>query len=294
MAGPFGVDLDSANFSSSAGESSSESSGGSPEGAAPGGAEPSGKSSDASPREASSRTGSERRSEFTREELEERLTGESPRQENQNAKFEQNFAYDLAACLKDPSRMKEFAQIYPREFVERAQYVMRQHGVQPSTPDRQASDAPWRNDPEYLEAMEALKGFKEQQKTARIDNIGRELDRGFSELQAKYPSADQNVINWYLQGLAQKGVQLMNVDQNGVPTTIKMQVLDKLFKQDHQQREAAYEKKYRDKIHSQKSVNRSAKDMGSGGSPSSAPGKAARTMKEAKADMLEAFTGNRT
>lgn len=292
---PFGVDLSNANFSTPpSGESSSEGSGGSPAGAENPAESPAGRAPSAEPREASSRFGSERATrELSREELETAF-GEKP-QQGGNEKFEANFHYDLATVLQDPSKLREFAQIYPREYTEKVQQILQHRGVPANTASQRptSSDAPWKSDPEYQDALKELKNFKEAQRTSRVENINRELDRGFDSLSKKYPDADPNVVNWFLQGLAQKNVQLMNVDHNGVPTTVKMNILEKLFKSDHDQRNASYEKKYRSKVDSQRGVNRQAKDMGTGGSSSGAQASGPKNIKEATKAMLSNYDGRR-
>jgi len=279
---PFGVDLSNAKFESNE-----------PEGNGGGAAAPSGSEAptgEAFKPEAKAEETSgaqdkvqEPQRELSKDEIE-RLLGLETQQKNDFKKYDDNFGFDIAVLLKDPKQFNRFAQIYPEAYVERARQILAANGVNPfqpqDAPKSTPTNDPW-SDPRIQKALEMADKFEAMQKEQRIEAIGHKLDKAFDSLASKYPDADKNVVNWYLQGLAQKGISLM--DEKG---NLRTQILERLFKSDHDARNAAYEKKYRSLVDNQKNVNRRAKDMGSGGSLSSIPGKEARTIKDATKMLL--------
>lgn len=273
---PFGVDLSNVEFKNPSEESNVPSH----EGAPSGGEAPSGeafKSEKETKGEGDAGSPKEKVEQrvFSKDELESILGIKTEPQKVDTKKFDDNFGFDIATLLKDPKQFGRFAQIYPQAYVERAKQILAANGINPNAQPTMTTK-PDSLDPRIQRALEIADRFEAMQKEQRIEAIGQKLDTAFEKLSQKYPDADKNVVNWYLQGLAQQKVNLM--DEKG---NLRMQILEKLFKSDHDARNAAYEKKYRSKVENQKKVNLKAQDMGSGGSLSSVQGKQARTIKEA-------------
>lgn len=287
---PFGVDLSNATFSKPESESAPAASGAAvssdaaPSGTAFSEGEVSEQKGTALEAKGETTTPSvDLRKDYSKEELEKMLGIESQPVAQNNQKFDDNFGYDIATLLKDPTQFAKFAQIYPPQYVERAKQVLQANGVNPNQPTNQPApkpNDPW-SDPRIQKLLETADRFETMQKEQRIEAIGQKLDTSFDKLSAKYPDADKNVVNWYLQGLAHKGISLLDAKGN-----LQTQILEKLFKADHEARNKAYEAKYQAKVKAQKTMNAKSRDMGSGGSLASVGGSQPRTIKEATKQVL--------
>jgi hypothetical protein len=293
MSGPFGVDLTNATFKNTS--DSEQSSGEGHSAASSTDAAPSGeafKDAASAPKGDSDRqevVQSRESKEYSKEELEKLLGIESQSQSQPQQsfqKFDDNFGHDLATLMKDPGQFQKFAGIYPPQYVERARQVLMANGINPYSPQQQQQQQtqqpndPFR-DPRMQEVLQMAEMYKQQQKEQRIESINNKLDTSFEKLGTKYPDADKNVVNWYLQGLANKGISLMDDKGN-----LRTQVIEKLFKADHDNRNKSYEAKYRAKVDAQKKMNLKSKDMGSGGSLGTAKSSEVRTIKDATKAML--------
>lgn len=224
--------------------------------------------------------------ELSKDDLQKLLTGgQESASESTNAKFDQNFRFDLDTVLADPSKLALFRQIYPPEYVAIAEKAMAQQRAQASPVQQQNSGKP-SEDPRISRLEKIADQWENAQREQRVESLKGTLDKTFDSLSKKYPEADQEVINSRLFAMRQSGTQLQ--DQNG---KLRNDIIEDLFKRDHAAREKRYEDKYRQKVEDQKRVNSNARDVGKGGSASSpAPGKA-KNIKEATAAALAHFEG---
>lgn len=222
----------------------------------------------------------------------EALFAEPKQSDDPNAKFDKAFRYDFKTVLEDPSKLTEFRRIYPPEYVQIVEAALKKANTLPQQPT-EGSAKPWKDDPEFQEIIQFRKQFEAAQREQRLQHINSQLDKSFDKFTKKYPEADPNVINWWMQGLSQRGIEMMNKDANGTPTTVKDQILEKLFKQDHERREEHYQQKYKAIVEAQKSANGKARDMGVGGSPSSPAGKQPKTIRSATQSLLADLASSR-
>lgn len=220
--------------------------------------------------------------EFSKEELENLLLGQEQRQETDNKKFDENFAYDLAAVMKDPSKLAQFAQIYPATYVDRAKFILEQNGTSAKAASQtNGQSEPKPGDPRFDEMWSTVQEWKQHQKESRIQNYTQQVDSTFEKLSAKYAEADQEVINSRLQAILAQGANIMDSKGN-----LDSKVVEKLFKQDHDARTARYEAIYRKKVDAQKTASTNARDMGRGGAPASTAGSSPRTIRGATENFM--------
>lgn len=290
---PFGVDLSNAQFNTSERESSAT------ETAPSGDSAPTGEAlKDEAPVQGNERGASPEvapkapQRELTQAEYEKWLGLESePQAVADTKKFTDNFQYDIATLIKDPSQFAKFSQIYPPEFVERARQIMMANGVNPYAPvpktEPPKANDPWA-DPRLQEALNEIQGFKAQQREQRIEAMGSKLDSAFGNLKQKYQFAEPELVNARMMALNAKNISF--VDKSG---NLQMKAIEQLFKQDHEARKASFQKHYKTMVDSQKNANLRAKDMGSGGSLGSVPGTKPKTIKETTKAILSDLHASR-
>lgn len=228
--------------------------------------------------------------ELTRDELKSLIEGQSEQRpvSEEKAKFEENFPYDLAAVVKDPKRFAEFSQLYPREFVQRAESVLKRYGIETAqrepAPGAQnleevTKQFPWLKS--ILGDLDSLKGtiksYEEQKKSLELEQTSAWLDKNFDKFSKKYPDADNRLVNLALSEAAKKGSKITEM------------IIEKAFKKDHDERNARWEAKYKSKVEEQKTANFKARDMGAGGQVPSAAAQQPRTMKEARQSLMNAI-----
>lgn len=218
-------------------------------------------------------------------ELESLLEGQdSSRQDgnggNSKADFDANYAADVAAVKLDPSRLGDFAAIYPREYVIRAIHEMRKAEAQKDPASRSIeSDDPHAARFERYDRMVA--SFEQAQKEHRLATIGKTLETWHGSLATKYPDADPIVVDGKAIVASERGIQVTE------------KILEKLYKQDHEQRSKYYEQKYRRKAEEQITANKRGRDIPPGGMPVGMGAHQPKTIKEATALALETLKSAR-
>jgi hypothetical protein len=224
--------------------------------------------------------------ELSKDDLQKLLSGESgAKAESDNARFDQNFRYDLATVLEDPSKLAAFRQIYPPEYVQIVERALKAQGLtataSPSQGQPNAKQETPPADPRIARLEKIADQWEAAQKEQRVSQITQSLDKSFDKLSKKYPDADPEVINSRLFAMRQMGQELQTKDGK-----LREDIIEKLFKDDHTKREQAYEAKYSQKVEAQKRANSQARDVGQGGSASSPAPQRARNIKEATAQAL--------
>lgn len=198
-------------------------------------------------------------------------------QTHSKSDFDSNYDADLAAVKLDPSRLGEFAAIYPREFVVKAIHELNRDKQQAGSQSNRSLEP---NDP-YASRFERYdRMFASMEARERQERVAKQevwLEKQHSTLSKKYPDADPSVVD----------SKALQAHESGIKITDK--VMERLFREDHEKREKYYEQKYRQKAENQLQANRQARDLPPGGTVMGSAGKEARTLKEAKEMALEAF-----
>lgn len=204
------------------------------------------------------------------------------------AKYARAFEEDLDVLRQDPSRLGEFKQAYakaPKSYIRAAEKLVESltakgagtsQAYQPETPSQKAA-----LDPEIQRQLEDLIDFKQNFETRLTEaNIKRDeetLNGWFDEFKNKFPEADAEVVNHraYMQAIQREseGKTLTKAD------------VEKLFKADHDAREARFTERVRALNTKQKAVAKKGQDVGAGGGVPASPSHKPKTFKEATALM---------
>lgn len=220
--------------------------------------------------------------ELSKADLQKLFAGESRQQpESDNARFDQNFRYDLAAVLEKPQLLAEFRRLYPPEYVQLAERALKAQGTQPTQATSEANANAKPADPRFEEVYQVAQEWKAMQREQRIEGIKNAVDKSFDKFSKKYSDADPEVINSRLIAMRQQGLELQTKQGK-----LREDVIEDLFKRDHEARLKAKEDWWKQKVEAQKRANSQARDVGHGGSASSPPPQKARTIKEATANAL--------
>lgn len=207
-------------------------------------------------------------------------------QSNEVAKYARGFEEDLQTLIENPARLGEFKKIYPKAYVRAAEKVLENLATkgaatsQASHPETQPSQRA-ALDPEIQRQIEEFSEFKQNFESKLAEaNVQRDqetLNGWFTEFANKFPEADQEVVNTraYFQSVQKEseGKSLTKAD------------VEKLFKADHEAREARFTERVRSLNTKQKAVARKSQDMGGGGGVPASPSQKPKTFKEANALM---------
>lgn len=183
-------------------------------------------------------------------------------------KYVDNFGADLDRVIANRKLLAQMERVYPKEFVERAKAILAKIPEGQSQP--QESTQPKQADPELEEAKAEIKQWREERRTAEIEQIQTWLDTTHETLSKKYPLAEKEIV----EARAEAAARLHK-------TVIDEKTLEKLYKQNHGEISSRFEAHYKGKVTKQLEAGKEARDMGAGGgTPSGAP-QSPRTIKEA-------------
>jgi len=195
-------------------------------------------------------------------------------------KYAENFAADLQTVLRQPELLSELAKIYPAEYVRRAEALLSElkngnGSTQNASASQQESPQKPNLPPEFQEILSWKKQVEQERHEERVQATQRELDSLFDKYGKTYDLANQKAVNNAAIALVEAGHKLTP------------QALEKLFKQEHEENKARFEKLYSSKVQAQKQAGLKARDAGPGGSAPGASPKVARTMREARDQWLK-------
>lgn len=197
-------------------------------------------------------------------------------------KYVDNFSVDLQTVLKDPAAWGQFQKVYPKEFVAIAKEIL-DNRVREAAPQQNA-DPSERPDP-YAKRFERIEGvlgnWEKAQHQAEVEKTEAWLDNQFDTLSKKFPRAQSEVVSARAEAAHKNGIEITD------------KVLEKLFRQNHEETQAAWEKHYKEKVDQQLKAGSKAKDVGPGGATPSAAPVVPKTMKEARRALDEHLEGAR-
>ena len=198
-------------------------------------------------------------------------------------KYSDNFTIDLEKVIENPALLTDFRAVYPKEYVERALRVLKRlegNGAEAKSPQERA-ESPTAGDPQLIKKLstleEKLAAIEDNHRATEVEKIQSWLNNQYESLQKKYPDADPDVVDARAEIASRQG------------TEISVAALEKLFKASHDQNSARYEAKYKEKVQKQIEAGKKAKDSGPGGGTVGSAPKGIKTLKEAKAQMLQDF-----
>lgn len=174
---------------------------------------------------------------------------EQRRQFEETSKYDANLKSDLRKVLQDPSLVDRFKQIYPKEYHDIVDaYLERAQAGQPQT---QGGSLDPNLIKKYVEPM--VKPLQEKLDRYETEAATKQLDLKFQELSKKYPDAKDEFVLARLQTLAAQNVNI---------TDEKIEEVFKYFDEDRKKDRESYHK---EQLNKQKTANKDARDVASGG-----------------------------
>lgn len=200
----------------------------------------------------------------TQAHAEERRRFEQERQEwtaaqEKEQQFLENFEIDIQNVLKDPSQEKRYKEIYPAKYHQALdQALARSFGDQ---------NSPKRNETILEQRLKSVESKFEQREreiamTAFENSVATNaeiLDSNIQKLSQKYSLADEDSVLARAEHMASSLKKDANFNDNF------SQLMEKLYKENHQYHESRYKTLYKEKVEQQKQANVRGKDIGSGG-----------------------------
>lgn len=208
-----------------------------------------------------------------RQYLEERRRFEEERQSyqsqrEQSEKYESNLEADIQHVLGDPSKEAKFKEIYPEKYHQALEKALVQ-----AFGDRNSPDGEVKSLKQQLKTIQDRFQMQDQEraKTAFESDVKQNaeiLDSAISRLSTKYPSADEESVLARAEYIASSFKKDQSFANNF------SQLMEKLYKENHDFHEKRYQQIYTQKVNQQKQANTKAKDVGRGGAtPGAAPQK---------------------
>lgn len=201
-------------------------------------------------------------------------------------RYAENFHFDAAKVIKYPYLMSSFEKTYPKQYVESLKLMMGELGRTPQTTEQ--TQTPQLPD-EVLKRLgtveERFEMMDKQAREAETKAAEVELDRIFDPLTKKYPFADEQAVTARAQMMAEKA------KMEGEDLKLDAAFFEKLFKDHHDRNQKAYEQYTKTQIENQKRAAQQAKDIGRGGDVGGIASKEMRSMKDARAALMNEFGG---
>lgn len=210
----------------------------------------------------------------------------------EESKYATHFDADLESLLDGQVSLADFKKVYPARYVQRAERILEKYSgkgtaeAKAETPETFTSRPAL--DPDTQAKLDQLIEFQQsvEQRVmeAKTAQDAATIDGWFQEYTKKYPEADEKLVTFEAGELMR-----LREESTGKPVDKKaaQEILEKVFKSDHDARLKRQVEKSRAQINSQKAAQKRGQDMGSGGGVPTAPSNKPRSMKEAR-ERLEA------
>lgn len=187
-------------------------------------------------------------------------------------KYWDNIDSDLKAVRSDPRLMAKFMEIYPQKFHSFLSYVSSNTSSQQAQTTQTGQTTPnsiAQMDPEfYREWLETRNQLKEE----KVAALEEKLESTFERMETKYPFADR-------QSVLAKAEYIVSNKEN--PDW------DKLYKESNDRISGISKTYYSKQVTAQKTANKTAKDVATGGGIPGTKPKVPRTIKEATEFAME-------
>jgi len=192
----------------------------------------------------------------------------------QERRYVSNLQADLEKISRNPALAEEFRRVYPRQFHNYLNFVLRETNASQQTnrsmvPNSQANIL----DPRVEKALSTIERLEKEREEDLVNQRVTEIDSAFSKFSSKYPLATPNGYEGLVLSKAQRVIESGDKMDDSK--------WEKIFKESEQHFSKAYESHYKTRINNQKAAHIKGKDIGSGGGvPGGAP-QMPRTIKEA-------------
>ncbi len=178
---------------------------------------------------------------------------------SKDREYRDNFEADLAKIERNPQLLSEFMKIYPKAYHQAAKYAARGVSSQEQT-QKQGTDTQDKLIEDLVESkIGPIRNELDQYKT---EAAVKQLDGIFSEMKTKFPQAEEEFVLSRLQALKDQDVQ---IDRSKI---------EEVFKHFHDRDQKSKDEYHLKKLTEQKTANKAARDVPSGGGiPGQAPKK---------------------
>jgi len=183
-------------------------------------------------------------------------------------KFESNLDADIQNVLRDPSLESKFKELYPQKYHAKVEQALMQ-----AFGDRGNPEYKVRTLEQQLQAIQGRFQQQDQERAAQafeseVKQHSEILDSAISRLASKYPSADEDSV------LARAEYLAGSIKKDDSFAKNFSQMMEKLYKENHEYHEKRYAGIYKQKVEQQKQANNRSRDVGRGGAtPGTAPAK---------------------
>lgn len=210
-------------------------------------------------------------------------------------KYSDNFAYDFAKVVRDPSLIGEFKKIYPAQYHALVEEYLKEHQSGQSDSIESVSDVPKGDLPPevqrlldeklkpYEEKFQKLDAWEQNVKEQETKAISDQLDALHDRFGKRYPFADPDLVDFRVQIAKEKGV---DITRDNLP-----HVYEQVYKGLHEAQKSRLDAEQKTKVTEQVKAGQAAKDVGGGTGIPSAPPKKYSKFSEITKDALEAFGG---
>lgn len=196
-------------------------------------------------------------------------------------KYADNFDVDLEKVLAKPELLDVMRNIYPPQYMKVAERILERMNGQPATRTEDTKQSPDVSsvvqkllDKELGPIKQTFSQISQEKHKVEVERVNTWLDSTYEKLLKKYPSANTALID----------TRALSAHEQGHKVT--EEVLDRLFKQAHDEAEAWYSNRAKKQVEEQKKANAAAKDTGAGGGTPTMERKK-ESIAEARKRMLE-------
>lgn len=183
-------------------------------------------------------------------------------------KFDSNYEIDIQNVLRDPSLEAKFREIYPAKYHALLEKALVQAFGDPNSPKRNESllEQRLKSIETKFQQQDMERSRQSFEKQVQLDS--EILNSNIDRLTQKYPLADEDSV------LARAEYMASSMKKDDQFNANFSQLMEKLYKENHQFHETRYKQIYKEKVEKQKQANTRAKDVGTGGAtPAAAPTK---------------------
>lgn len=203
---------------------------------------------------------------------------ESQKSYAQEQKFIENLEADLDNVMKDPSLAQKFKEIYPPKFHPLVDKILRSSGQASAAQPNSAQNAlPQELQQKFMTLEQRLKFFEDRAYQAEVASAQAQIDKITEPLFKKFPLAIEDQVFARAEAYIEKGHKLTE------------KVWERLIRESHETIEKRFDQVNGAKLKAQIEKGKRGADVGPGGAtPGQAPMKA-KTLEEAREQMLKAF-----
>lgn len=192
----------------------------------------------------------------------------------QEKSFHSNLAADLVAVSKNPNLVRDFKQVYPKEFHSLVEQLTPSQQAQVAQSSQQSQLPPeWAD--KFSEMQSTLQEWKNAQMESAIQAEEAQLASRAERMLSQYKYANETEVLSYADAMRRQKAEL------GMDPQLNEQEWEKLWKSSHDHINKLVTGSQSQRVQAQREANKRGKDGGSGGGIPGAEPKQHKTLKEA-------------